>query len=200
MKSFLLTICVGLVLWSCGGKKTAEQNTESIKSEETDSTAVAVIPSQIKKNQRYDELASYLSGVQQYSYTTIPANMLNDSTWKWYCVEMDKSWAKYDNSRLSTIITWRNEEMKDIIKDTSTLFYPFSGPDFLHANTFFPSSNKMILAGLEPVGSLPSFTKEEAIPAYLKSMHQSLYAVLNFSFFKTNDMKTDMGAQELNGT
>src|SRR6478609_8465950 len=113
MKPFLLAICISLVLGSCGGKKSPEQNTESIKSEETDSASSAVITNKVKKNQHYDELASYLSGIQQYSYTTIPANMLSDSTWKWYCVEMDKSWLKYDNSRLSTIITWRNEEMKD---------------------------------------------------------------------------------------
>src|SRR6478735_3674338 len=134
MKPFLLALCIAFVFVGCSEKKPTEQNTENIKSEETDSisstTTVSIV---VKKNQRYDELASYLSGIQQYSYTTIPANMLTDSTWKWYCVEMDKSWLKYDKNRLSTIITWRDEEMKDIIKDTSTLFYPFSGPDFLHA-------------------------------------------------------------------
>lgn len=200
MRAFLVVFAFAFIMFSCAEKKAGEQPVDTTTGETGDSNKSTVVVPKVSKNQRYDDLACYLSGIQQHSYTTIPQEMLNDSTWKWYCVEMDKSWLKYDQNRLSTIINWSNSEMNDIKKDTATLFYPFSGPDFLHANAFFPSTNKMMLAGLEPVGKLPSFTEKKSIPGYLKSMHQSLYAVLNFSFFKTNDMKTDMNAKELNGT
>jgi len=35
-----------------------------------------------------------------------------------------------------------------------TMYYMFSGPDFLYAYTFFPNANTYILAGLEPVGQV----------------------------------------------
>ena len=39
-----------------------------------------------------------------------------------------------------------------------TLLYFFSGPDFLFATSFFPTASTYVLAGLEPVGSIPQLT------------------------------------------
>ena len=41
--------------------------------------------------------------------------------------------------------------------DTCLVFYPFSGPDFLHANFLYPNANEYILMALEDVGSMPDW-------------------------------------------
>jgi hypothetical protein len=66
------------------------------------------------------------------------------------------------------------------------LFYPFSGPDILHAQTFFPEADKYVMIGLEPVGSLPEFKKEEtdSLDAYYNKVNTSLNAILKFSFLE----------------
>jgi hypothetical protein len=36
------------------------------------------------------------------------------------------------------------------------MFYMFSGPDFLYAQTFFPNADTYILCGIEPIGAIPT--------------------------------------------
>ena len=38
--------------------------------------------------------------------------------------------------------------------DTCLVFYPFSGPDFLHKIFLYPNANEYILMALEDVGSM----------------------------------------------
>jgi hypothetical protein len=96
---------------------------------------------------------------------------------------------------------WASEEMAEISRDTATLFYPFSGPDFLHAHTFFPGSHRYVLVALEPVGSVPKVETmtPDAVDQLFASVDRSLDSVLNFSFFKTNNMKVDLN-KEVDGT
>ncbi len=78
----------------------------------------------------------------------------------------------------------------------------FSGPDFLYANTFFPSASTYIFCGLEPVGPVPDVTSlpRGALPGSLGNLRKSLNAVLSFSFFLTKELKVDLGATRLSGT
>ena len=83
-----------------------------------------------------------------------------------------------------------------------TVFYMFSGPDFLYANQFFPNARTYILAGTEPIGPLPDVLRfaGPALDPVLQNLQKSLNSVLNFSFFITKDMKTDLEREELKGT
>ena len=38
------------------------------------------------------------------------------------------------------------------------MLYMFGGPDFLYATSFFPNASTYVLAGLEPIGDVPSLT------------------------------------------
>jgi len=81
------------------------------------------------------------------------------------------------------------------------LYYPFSGPDLLYAEAFFPNARRYLLTGLEPVGAMPllaSYQPEE-LAGSLADMRKSLHAILNFSFFKTNDMRVDFRGSRLKG-
>ena len=91
--------------------------------------------------------------------------------------------------------------MAAIDKSGKTLFYPFSGPDILHGNCLFPNADTTIMIGLEPVGSAPFLQKNtsDTLSTYFRSVNSSLYAILNFSFFRTAAMKKDLRS-EVNGT
>ncbi len=82
------------------------------------------------------------------------------------------------------------------------LFYMFSGPDFLHANAFFPDKDTYVLAALEPAGAIPDLEKisRGAIPGVLSHLRGTLRSSLAFSFFITREMREELGTTTLRGT
>lgn len=74
------------------------------------------------------------------------------------------------------------------------VYYPFSGPDALYLLTMFPDVEQSLLTGLEPVGSVPVLAGQGGaqIAAGLAEVRKSLYAILSFSFFRTNDLTVDL--------
>jgi hypothetical protein len=83
-----------------------------------------------------------------------------------------------------------------------TMFYMFSGPDFLYANAFYSRASTYVLSALEPVGSLPDLTKlpRGGVASALHTVERSLGSILSFSFFITKDMKTDLQSGQVSGT
>ena len=55
------------------------------------------------------------------------------------------------------------------------------------------------MIGLEPVGNIPTRANLQN-PVLLKAVKKSLWSVLNFSFFRTNDMAVDLKSVNLDGT
>ena len=50
---------------------------------------------------------------------------------------------------------WSDSSFIDKSIDTSLVFYPFSGPDFLHSYYLYPNANEYILLALEDIGNIP---------------------------------------------
>jgi len=107
------------------------------------------------------------------------------------------AWSKLENQQLSKVRKWSATELKTINASNPKLFYPFSGPDFLYAYSLFPKASEYILVGLEPVGTVPNLAEITPQQQVLKlqEIDASLYAILQFSFFRTNDMKVDLAQQ-----
>ncbi|MBE7495170.1 MAG: hypothetical protein HS117_09505 [Verrucomicrobiaceae bacterium] len=118
--------------------------------------------------------------------------------------ELDASWADVEKRQLGPIRQWMRETQPDLAQDVSQLLYVFSGPDFLHAHTFYPNASSYILCGVEPVGVPPDVTRlgGDSLDHSLRNLRQSLQAILSFSFFITSDMKNDLSANatKLSGT
>ena len=72
---------------------------------------------------------------------------------------LDAAWEDVEKRQLGAIRGWMQETLPQLVADTAPLLYVFSGPDFLHANTFFPNASTYILCGIEPVGTPPDVTK-----------------------------------------
>lgn len=148
-------------------------------------------------NDSLNALADIMSGIADSS--SIYQFVQSSSDFKIFSKNFDKRWKAYDSTRLTNLKVFKVNEIEKVVKPQSTLFYPFSGPDILHAQTFFPEADKYVMIGLEPVGSLPEF-KKDSLKSYFGKVNTSLNAILKFSFFRTQSMKNDLKNEEVDGT
>lgn len=111
------------------------------------------------------------------------------------------SWTQLRERQLEPVARFARAELGDAGSSPKRVFYPFSGPDALYLLTLFPDAQASILTGLEPVGSVPDFAGLDAagIEAGLAEVRKSLYAILSFSFFRTNDLTVDLRKSRFSG-
>ncbi len=198
---FLFISIVFVFLFSCGNNANQQTvNSPSVVVKAVDSVAKTQ-KEVIKINRSYDDIGRYIAGLNSLSGNTLNENLYNND-WKNFANDFSNRWKKYDTTHLNSIKKWRDEELIELNKNTSTIFYPFSGPDILNAYTLFPHAKTFVMVGLEPVGTLPDLqNNKDSLNNYFKSVNESLYAILNFSFFRTIAMKNDLNKpNELNGT
>jgi hypothetical protein len=141
-----------------------------------------------------DETARYLAGMPVAADSAL-AKFTRDPGWQQHARYFDSAWDKLNAQQLSKIRVWSEANLKE---PRSTLFYTFSGPDFVYANAFFPKAANYILVGLEPVGPVPTITDRARYS--LANLRASLNTLLNISFFITSDMGSRLREGEFKGT
>ena len=154
----------------------------------------------ILKDFRFNDFATFISG--NAVSTKSPLKGIEDTEiWKTFQSDINDLWKK-TNKKLPVISEWRDKELNNVDENSGTLFYPFSGADFLHADLFFPNHDSIVLIGLEPAGNFPDllqkYQKKELEP-YLVKLKKSMNAILGLSFFRTIAMADDFQT-ELDGT
>ncbi len=77
----------------------------------------------------------------------------------------------------------------------------FSGPDFLYVDAFFPNRTTYVMSGLEPVGQVPVITdaSRRSMGYALAGLRESVGSSLNYSFFRTKQMKATFSSNRLKG-
>jgi hypothetical protein len=120
--------------------------------------------------------------------------------WQEHHRTMDRLWKDFQGRHEGPIRRWAAQEMPDLMR-TSTLFYPFSGPDFLFAQAFFPRAETMVLCGLEPAEALPVMSQlsPSEVSGGLSTLRTAISSVIQFSFFITKDMKNDLTSSRFRG-
>lgn len=113
-------------------------------------------------------------------------------------VALNRDW---QDKRLNQIRGWARKEIHPHLTRPKVVKYPFGGPDFVHAVTFFPGVDEYVLVGLEPLGSLPDFLgmQELELDAYLNHLTHTLRSISRRSFFITTEMREDFGKQGVDG-
>jgi hypothetical protein len=103
-------------------------------------------------------------------------------------------WSQLRERQLDAVSTFARSELGAAGSAPTRVWYPFSGPDALYLLRFFPDTREAVMTGLEPVGPVPVLTGLSAkeLVASLAEIRKSLYAVLSFSFFRTNDLQVDL--------
>ncbi|HNW99513.1 MAG TPA: hypothetical protein PKK00_13990 [Bacteroidales bacterium] len=149
----------------------------------------------------YDNIAQLLSGMLPDTSINEFSNIVKKSEWKSYSASFDSAWNAVNERSLKKVNTWSGSQLAEINKKTKTLFYPFSGPDFMYATTFFPNAEKYILFGLEKVGSIPDVTKlnNTSLNNLLFSVKKALQDIFEDSFFVTLKMSKQLNNADIDG-
>ncbi|MCC7346471.1 MAG: hypothetical protein IT538_03650 [Variibacter sp.] len=141
-----------------------------------------------------DDVARFLAGMQPAANS--PAAALTRSPgWQRHAKWLESNWDALEKRQLSKVRAWSERHLKD---RQNTLYYMFSGPDFLYANAFFPEANTYLMSGLEPVGAIPNVS--ERTVASLPRIEHSIGTSLRLSFFITQQMSKQLSGGDLAGT
>ena len=145
-----------------------------------------------------DDTARFLAGMPPSANSPLTP-LTADPSWQRHAKFFDTAFAQLEQRQLSKIRAWADT---NLAAPRPTMFYMFSGPDFLYADAFYSRATTYVLSALEPVGSVPDLTRlpSGGIGAALYNVERSMGSILSFSFFITKLMKIDLGAGQLNGT
>jgi hypothetical protein len=152
--------------------------------------ALAGAPARSAESAGADDTARFLAGLQPSLGSPLAA-MTSDGRWQQHARHFDATFGRNENVELSKIRAFSQQRMPD---KHDTVLYTFSGPDFLYASAFFPTASTYVLAGLEQVGDVPPLTSlsRGTVDQTLQSLEISLDTILNYSFFITHNMKTQL--------
>lgn len=203
MKNKLFTAIFGtgisalLLLQGCGSNDiNSNVTSNAIKKPEPAKQLDPLAKFDKAKSAKLTDTAKLLAGMEVDSQSPL-AKVQEVRGWNSHQNYYKNAWSKLENRQLAKVRKWREKELQAINAKAPTVFYPFSGPDFLYSFSLFPKAKEMILVGLEPVGSVPDFAQLSASESNtaLSKARSSLSEILQFSFFRTNDMRVDLQKQ-----
>lgn len=140
-----------------------------------------------------NDVARFLSGME-IAADSPAAKFTKDAGWQAHSKVFDKEWANLDKRQIARVREWSAGHIK---APKDTLFYFFSGPDFLYADAFYPKAKTYVLAGLEPVGPIPHL--DDRTRHTLPAIRSSLDNMLKLSFFVTQDMNNKLRGNAVKG-
>jgi hypothetical protein len=145
-----------------------------------------------------NDTALFLAGMMPSADSPLMP-LTRDPSWQRHARFFDAAFAQLEERQLSRIRAWA---AANLAAPKPTMFYMFSGPDFLYADAFYSKATTYVLSALEPPGSVPDLTKlpREGVGAALYNVERSMGSILSFSFFITKQMKVDLRAGGLSGT
>jgi len=149
--------------------------------------------------EKLNDIAKFISGIPLYKNSEL-YDLSQTPEWIDYSEESQTAWNRFDSVALK-YKAFSKSEITTPYDTLKTIFYPFSGPDFLFANILFPNAEKMILIGLENPGSVPQIdsTLKDSLDKVLALYNKSIEDVIQLSFFRTIDMKTELANSAING-
>lgn len=134
-------------------------------------------------NPRVEETAGWLAGLSPL------AGVAPSIEWTAYAKLESDRWGM-NQRRIVAMRSWSLRELASFVPPNITLFYPFAGPDALHAISLFgphlKAPSRMILVGLEPVGTLPD--PESTPEGFFRRLGAAQGDVHRLTFFRTREM------------
>jgi hypothetical protein len=206
-KLFLIAISIIVisVISSCNSNLNENKKAKVIR---TDTTAISIYKSisdtltdeAVKKIEYLNTVARFIAGLPALVKSPLDT-FYKTLAWKKYAKESVESWKKFNNYTKS-IKQWSKTEINPSVDSIKTLFYPFSGPDFLFADMIFPKVEKIVMIGLESPGSIPQFDMSlmDSLHKVFNLYNTAIEDVINLSFFKTKNMKDELSNKTINGT
>src|SRR5262245_12763765 len=98
-----------------------------------------------------DDVGRFLAGLPAKPGSEL-ASLHESEAWVKHRRELDRAWDGLQTGALPTMREFQEQALGCV---TSSVYYPFSGPDALMMTVFFPHSPLYVMVGLEPAGTLP---------------------------------------------
>jgi hypothetical protein len=143
----------------------------------------------------YNDYARFVAGLRS-TQGPLAAKEAN-SAWINFARVMDQSWARFKQRQLEVMEAWASQELSQA--QCPTVFYPFSGPDFVNMFTLFPQAKTYLMVSLEPAGEIPDFSTPQARNSFFPGLQRSLYDLLQLSFFITPKLRASLGKHDIKG-
>ena len=144
-----------------------------------------------------NDVARYLAGLEPASDSPL-APLTRDAAWQQHARSLNQAWSGLEQRRLARIRAWSAANLTD---PKPVVLYMFSGPDFLYVDAFFPNRTTYVMSGLEPVGQVPVVTdaSRRSMGYALAGLRELVGSSLNYSFFRTKQMKATFSSNRLKG-
>lgn len=144
-----------------------------------------------------DDTAKFIAGMMPSADSPLIA-LTKDPAWQRHARFFDTAFGQLEQRQMSKVRAWSEA---NVAAPKETMFYMFSGPDFLYANAFYPKATTYVLSALEPPGSVPDLTKisRGSVDAALSNVEHSLGSIIHLSFFITKHMKVDLHEGQVTG-
>ncbi|MFM7015145.1 MAG: hypothetical protein ACKOX3_02350 [Bacteroidota bacterium] len=193
MKNTISFIIASIFILSCNQNK---QTPNEIKVEEKGKVHTETSHSETsrilntKSDSSYNNLAQLIAG---YPINFYPSNW-NSEFIHSFNQNVNQKMAGIEYNRLNKIREWNRENMNNNqANDSSFVFYPFSGGDFIHVSWLYPNANEYFMIAREDVGDIPNlFSKDSAFTnQYLRDIEFVLRDIYNKSYFITKNMSAD---------
>ena len=145
-----------------------------------------------------NSLARFLAGKPDDKY----ADLQKSEYYKNYSANAQQTWDELRKRTLDPITEWCKSNIPTFHNDTTTLIYPFGGPDMIFAMTFFPKDKDYVLMGLENPGELcqPDQLTTDEMQQYLDSLAFSMRYVNKYGFFIAAQMAEGFRNKNMDGT
>lgn len=158
---------------------------------------LAAAPARAADAATADDTARFLAGMQPSEGSYLAA-LTREPAWQRHAKRLDTAFGLLEQRQISKIRAWSESHLA---APRPTMFYMFSGPDFLYADAFYSKATTYVLSALEPVGSVPDLARlpPGGVSSTLYNVERSLSTILTFSFFITKLMKTDLRAGQVSG-
>ena len=134
-----------------------------------------------------DERARWLAGIAPLEGAP-PSD-----EWRAYARREDERWALTD-ARVRAMRAWSARELGAVLPSSYSLFYPFAGPDALHALALLGGARRAVLVGLEPVGGLPE--PERLARGTFARLGDAMADLHRLTFFRTREMSAAFRREE----
>lgn len=147
-----------------------------------------------------NDAARFLAGMEAVGGRDAFKRLRDTAEWRSHATRMNSAWSSFNAKRGQPVAAWARSELGDL-RAAGSVFYPFSGPDFLFAHLFYPNAETYLLCGLEPCEALPQWNSLTPFDVAVgcDGLYASLQTVLQHSYFITKDMRADLQATRFRG-
>ena len=106
--------------------------------------------------------------------------------------QADAAWQHYQQNMGRAMSEWANTEIKQ--PAGTTLFYPFSGPDFVTAAHLFPQASRFVMVAMQAAGEPAALSTMSATRSqnFQAKFLREWMKFSRLAFFRTDDLNEDL--------